>query len=353
MNRKRTHARPDGATPRAGSGDEGAPSSRSAREAPPSGSDASGALDDRELEAKLSALRGGRRSEAGQRRIASPIGYTRKHGGLPPTRKSLGQFWLEDPQAAREIVAALELQPGETVIEVGPGAGALTVPLLETGARVIAVEIDRRMVEVLRRLERDHPGLRVVHADILEADLSELAEGGRFSLTGNLPYHITSSLLFRLLDHARHHPGTLRRAVVMMQFEVARRIAAGPGESEYGILSVFTRLWGEPELAFTVPADRFRPAPKVDAGVLKLDFAAEPRYPLPHWPTFKRLVKGTFGKRRKMLRNSLPGIAKLGPWEGLDFDWSRRPQTLSAAEFSWLAERLVPHSAAHSEDQDG
>lgn len=298
-----------------------------------------------EVEAQLAALRNSGAPpdvDDSSSQLASPIGYTRKHGGLPPTKKSLGQNWLNDVFAAHSIVESLELSPGDAVLEVGPGGGALTEHLLETGAEVFAVEIDRRMTKVLEDTFRDHPRFHLEHADILQSEFEELVTRVPFSIVGNLPYHITSSLLFKILDQAREKPGTIRRVVLMVQYEVARRIISRPGDSEYSILSVFCRLWGEPELVLKVDRSQFRPPPKVDAGVIRFDIAAEPLHPLPHWPTFKRLVKGTFGKRRKMLRNSMPGIAQIGRWEDLEFDWTRRPQTLSTAEFAWLASRLIP-----------
>ncbi|MBD3165521.1 ribosomal RNA small subunit methyltransferase A [bacterium] len=280
--------------------------------------------------------------EAGEDRLAAPIGYARKHGGLPATKKSLGQNWLEDEDAVDAMVRTLSPQEGETVLEVGPGGGALTAALLETGAQVTAVEIDRRMVEYLEERYGKHDNFTLVHADILRESFSDLARENPFHLVGNLPYHITSSLLFNAMEYAIEHPGQIRSLLVLIQKEVAERIVAEPGSSEYGILSVFTRLWGEPELVRIVPRASFKPAPKVDAGILYLKMAAEPLYPLPHWPTLKRLVKGTFNKRRKMLRNSMPGIPHIGPWQDLDFDWTRRPQTVSAEEFARIAQQLIP-----------
>ncbi len=288
--------------------------------------------------------------EEDSERLAEPIGYFRKHGGLPAVKKSLGQNWLVDSSAAEEIVRSLSLSPGDRVIEVGPGGGALTSILLDTGAKVSAIEIDQRMVEVLKSKFESNDNIDIIHSNILTAEFLDITDGENFSLVGNLPYHITSSLLFKIMDHARINPGTLRRIVVMMQVEVAERIASPPGHSDYGILSVFTRLWGDPELVLKVDRSSFNPAPKVDAGVIRLDLAAYPRYPLPHWQTFKRLVKGTFHMRRKMLRNSLPTISQISDWKMIEFDWTRRPQTLSTEEFAWLAERLIP---LKDRDSDG
>ncbi|MCB2211290.1 16S rRNA (adenine(1518)-N(6)/adenine(1519)-N(6))-dimethyltransferase RsmA [bacterium] len=275
-------------------------------------------------------------------RLASPIGYTRKHGGLPPTKKSLGQNWLVDPDTTRAIAAALRASEGDLVVEIGPGTGALTEVLLENGYRVVALEIDRRMVDVLAERWPDHDRLTVIHADVMKADLSEITNGEPFCIVGNLPYNITSSLIFKLLEQFRTHPALISRIVILLQYEVALRLTAQPGASKASVLSLLLRYWGEPELALQVPKEVFQPMPKVDAGLLAMDISPEPLHPVDHWPTLLRLVKGTFAKRRKMLRNSVPGIVGLRPIEGIEFDWTRRPQTLSAADYAWLAEQLAP-----------
>ncbi|MBS1261567.1 MAG: Ribosomal RNA small subunit methyltransferase A [Calditrichaeota bacterium] len=308
-------------------------------------SGAGNGLSARELDEALNRLRD-TESEAGSEetgaRLAAPIGYVRKHGGLPPAKKSLGQNWLADPDVSREIASALGAGARDLVVEVGPGGGALTGALLATGAEIVALEIDSRMVETLADRWGDEDRLSVLHEDALRADLRAITGGRPYLLAGNLPYHITSSLLFKLLDEFRTRPGSVRRVVIIVQYEVARRLAAGPGDSEAGILSVLLRFWCEPELVQKVSRESFRPPPNVDAGVLKLDVSERPIHPVTHWPTVVRLVKGTFAKRRKMLRNSVPAIPHLRPIEGVEFDWSRRPQTLSAAEFAWLAEQLAP-----------
>lgn len=304
-----------------------------------------------EIEEQLRALRTGSPGEAQNReRLASPIGYGRKHGGLPPTKKSLGQNWLRDSFATQQIVQLLNLQPDDHVLEVGPGPGTLTQYLLQRGAAVTAVEIDMRMMNALQPLVEKHENLKLLHADVLQEDLHEVMGGNSFSLIGNLPFHITSSLLFQILDHARIYPGLIKRLVVMVQFEVAERIVAKPGDSEYSILSVFMGLFGKPRLALTVPRDQFTPPPKVDAGVLVMDIAEYPLYPLPDWLTFKRLVKGVFNKRRKMLRNTMPGIKNIASWQEIEFDWSRRPQTVSVEEYAWLASQLVPKNTRKQSD---
>ncbi len=308
-----------------------------------------GELSPAEIEKELAALGGPMVFEEEEEpRLATKIGYYRKHGGLPATKKSLGQNWLHDPFVTHDMANSLLVGKGDLIVEVGPGGGALTEALLETGADVLGVEIDQRMVGILNKKWKKEPRLKVLHADILQSDIAEITDGRDFVIVGNLPYHITSSLLFNLMDHARSNPGTLKRIVVLLQYEVANRIASKAGSSEYSILSVFLRMWGEPEFLMKVDRKKFTPPPKVHAGVIRLDVSEKPLYPLPHWPTFKKLVKGTFGKRRKMLRNSMAGIPNIGNWEAIDFDWTRRPQTLSAEEFANLAVKLIP-----KKDRDG
>jgi 16S rRNA (adenine1518-N6/adenine1519-N6)-dimethyltransferase len=308
-----------------------------------------GELSPAELEQQLAALGGPMVFEEEEEpRLATKIGYYRKHGGLPATKKSLGQNWLHDQFVTRDMANSLLVGKGDLIVEVGPGGGALTEALLTTGADILGVEIDQRMVGILRKRWKDEPRFSVLHADILQSDIAEITDGRDFVIVGNLPYHITSSLLFNLMDHARHNPGTLKRIVVLLQYEVAKRIAAKPGSSEYSILSVFLRMWGNPEFLMKVDRRKFTPPPKVDAGVIRLDVSEKPLYPLPNWAVFKGLVKGTFGKRRKMLRNSMPGVPNIGNWEAIDFDWTRRPQTLSAEEYANLAQLLIP-----KKDRDG
>lgn len=314
------------------------------------------ALSPEEIERQLASLGDASSEESEDSRLASPIGYVRKHSGLPATIKGLGQNWLLDAGVAMEMAARLGVKPGGLVVEVGPGPGALTEHLLAAGAEVIAVEIDRRMVDLLHERWAEEPRFTLLHKNILETDLHEATGGREFSLIGNLPYNITSSLLFALMDHAREHPGTLCRLMVMLQFEVAQRATALPGDSVYSKLAVFLRLWGDPELAMKVPKEQFTPPPKVDAGVIRMDVASEPRWPVPHYPTFRALVRGVFSKRRKMLRNTLPSIPHISLpetpdlEEALGFDLTRRPQTLSTEEFCTLAAKLVPKRSRHGND---
>lgn len=248
-------------------------------------------------------------------------------------RKRLGQNFLQDPNTARKIVAALTAGPSDPVVEIGPGMGALTAPLLERFPRLTALEVDERAVVLLR--ER-FPTLDVRQADVLATDWAALAakRGGALHVIGNLPYYITSPILFALLD-ARSH---LREAVVMVQQEVAERIVAVPRTKDYGILSVVFQLFAHPTLLFRVSRNVFFPKPDVTSAVLHLDFTAD--VPDVEEAHLRQVVRAAFNQRRKTLTNSL------GAWTRqqqlvLPDGWkNRRAEELAPAEFVQLARYL-------------
>jgi 16S rRNA (adenine1518-N6/adenine1519-N6)-dimethyltransferase len=265
-----------------------------------------------------------------------------REGGLR-ARHSMSQNFLADPDVLQAILDLADPQPGARVLEVGPGLGVLTGGLLGAGALVTAVELDRRLAERLRRQyasEIEDGLLRLVEGDILDQDLTVLVERP-YDVVANVPYHITSPILHRFLGGA----ATPRRLVLMVQREVADRIAAAPGAMSY--LSVFVQFKAAVRVVFPVPREAFEPAPEVESAVVeivpraggseRLDAAAEDGL----W----RLVQAGFHERRKKLRNVLSRQLSVPPGEverslaaaGIDGD--RRPQTLSVDE--WLALRLV------------
>lgn len=245
-------------------------------------------------------------------------------------KQSLGQNYLSDQNIAKKIVSSLEdpTENGLGVVELGPGLGALTRLLEEKYPKMVAVEIDDRAVEVLRDQYRN---VTVIHGDVLEIDYTKLGalRDVRLSVIGNLPYYITSQILFTLIDHHK----SVRRAVVTMQYEVAQRILAKPRTKEYGILSVVFQLYTKPKLAFKIPPTAFYPQPKVTSALVVLDFP-ENRKQLPVDSRKLRIVINTaFGKRRKMLRQSLKGILKAKNKE-LPEEWSsKRPEELDPHDF--------------------
>jgi 16S rRNA (adenine1518-N6/adenine1519-N6)-dimethyltransferase len=231
-----------------------------------------------------------------------------------------------------KIADAVGAPPDAPVVEIGPGEGALTAALLERYPHLTAVEVDPEAVD---HLAARFPGLRVRQADVLDLDWGVLAAeaGAPLWVVGNLPYYITSPILFSLLD-ARPH---VRRAVVMMQREVAERIVAAPGSKIYGILSVQLQLFARPALLFRVSRHVFRPKPDVESAVLALDFDVPDPEGVDSGP-LRHLVRTAFGQRRKMLRNSLAGLDAPHPLP--DAFATRRPESLAPAEFVALARAL-------------
>ncbi len=249
-------------------------------------------------------------------------------------KKSLGQHFLHDPNIIRKIAGTLRAPEGTAVVEIGPGAGALTEALLEQHPALTAVEIDERAVAYLRR---QLPALDVRHRDVLEVDWRALAEekGPPLYVVGNLPYQITSPILFDLLD-AR---ASLAEAVLMMQKEVAERLVAVPRTKCYGILSVLVQHCAAPELLFDVSRHVFHPKPRVTSAVVRLTFRREAEGQV-DFDALRTVVRAAFNQRRKMLRNSLRAWTKDRGLE-LPHDWGRkRAEALTPAEFVELTRYL-------------
>jgi 16S rRNA (adenine1518-N6/adenine1519-N6)-dimethyltransferase len=246
-------------------------------------------------------------------------------------RKRFSQNFLVDDGAIAAIVAAVAPRPGEPLVEIGPGLGALTAPLLAAAGRLHVIEIDR---DIVARLRRAYPADRlIVHeGDALEFDFAALGPGLR--VVGNLPYHISTPLLFRLADCA----DALADIHVMLQREVVGRMTAAPGDTEYGRLSVMLQYRFALQKLLQVPAQAFDPVPKVDSAVVRL----QPLRPLPHpaqdAALFARVVTAAFGQRRKVLRNSLAAYLDAADFERLGLDPGRRAQELGVAEFVRLAD---------------
>lgn len=266
-------------------------------------------------------------------------------------RHALGQHFLSDRGVAERTVALAGLPEGSTVLEIGPGRGALTEVLLAHGLRVVAVELDP---ELARRLEaRALPGLVVLRGNALRLDELPLPPGP-LPVVANLPYSTGTAILTRLLAS----PETFPRLVLMLQKEVAGRICAGPGSRAYGSLSVFVALHAEARLAFDVPPSCFAPPPKVDSAVVRLDVVPAARADVPDEAMFRRVVRGAFSQRRKTLRNALRGAfgAECADrlLERAALDPGRRAEELDLEEFAGLAraaDGLVP--AGGPADHDG
>jgi len=260
-------------------------------------------------------------------------------------RKSLGQHLLRRPGAARRIVEALDPVPGESVLEIGPGLGALTRVLLEQGLRVVAVERDPRLADELERRLGAGGSLEVCRGDILEVRLEDVCHrvgARRLKVIGNIPYRITSPILHWLLDQASH----LVVAVLTVQQEVGERVLARPGGSNYGSLTLAVERKAEAQKILTLPPQAFRPAPRVASMVLRLVPRRAPAVRVPDEDFLERLIRLGFSQRRKMLRTSL--LSRV-PWSARELgaaaaaaevSLTRRPQELSLEEFGRLSSAL-------------
>ncbi|HEU5324724.1 MAG TPA: 16S rRNA (adenine(1518)-N(6)/adenine(1519)-N(6))-dimethyltransferase RsmA [Candidatus Limnocylindria bacterium] len=279
-------------------------------------------------------------------RLAPPTpGQLRRLMGVERLRprKSLSQNFLTDPEALDAIVAAAELEPGDRVVEVGPGLGVLTRRLLAAGASVLAVELDPRLAAYLRRELGGVDGFELIEADALSLHPREMFPGEPFKVVANIPYHITSPLLHAFLEGER--PPEL--TVLLVQLEVAERVASPPGGMSY--LSVFAQNVAEAEVVARVPAAAFEPEPAVDSAVLRLRRRAEPYVaPGDGREPFYRVVQAGFRERRKQVHNGLTRELPVdrdaveAALAACDVARDRRPQTLSVPEWACLADRLAP-----------
>ena len=248
--------------------------------------------------------------------------------------KKFSQNFLTNVYYQQEIVKQLQIAPDDVIVEIGPGQGALTKHLLAAKPRrLIVVEIDERWVRLLK--DTFGAAVEIIHADILQIDLTSLSDDERrIKVIGNLPYHITSPILFHLIDAHR----SIERAVLMTQKEVARRISAEPGGKDYGILSVISRVYARVEYLFEIKRGNFFPAPNVDSAVLALNFFREiPDLDDSELALLRKIVRGTFNYRRKTLRNSLSRIFDKAFVYSLDSTiLAKRPEQLTVEDFKKL-----------------
>ncbi len=256
-------------------------------------------------------------------------------------RKRLGQHFLHDPGVIRRIVAAVDPRPEDRLLEIGPGLGAITLPLLEAAGRLDAVEIDRDLAAALEERTRGRGELRLHVGDALRFDLEGLPGGEPIRVVGNLPYNISTPLLFRLLAAHRR----IRDLHLMLQREVVERMQAGPGGREYGRLSVMTQLRCRVEPLFTIGRGAFRPPPKVESAFVRLVPLRTPPVAVADEARFAKLVTHVFSRRRKTLRNALRGLLEETEIRALGLDPGLRPERLSLAEFARLSAAWQPPPA--------
>lgn len=263
-------------------------------------------------------------------------------------KKGLGQNFLADQHHLEKIVNIAELSPTDTVLEIGPGLGVLSVLLTARAKSVVAAEIDPTMVDILKIELADRPNFHIVQASILDVDpadvlstyLPAFSSNDTYYVVANLPYYITSAIIQHLLE-APHPP---QRLVITVQKEVAQRIVAKPGQMS--VLAVSVQFYGRPKLCHTIPANAFVPPPKVDSAVLRIDRYEHPPVIVTDPASYFRVVKAGFSQKRKQLKNSLAaGLGKprteiVALMAATGIDPTRRPQTLSLAEWAALAEVL-------------
>lgn len=253
-----------------------------------------------------------------------------------PPKKSLGQHFLHDRGIIDGIVRAVNPKPGERLVEIGPGQGAITFPLLRAHGEMTVIEFDRDLIAPLTEAAQAHGALTIVHRDVLKVDFTELAEGGTLRLVGNLPYNLSSPILFHVLDHAP----VVHDMVFMLQKEVVDRMAAAPGSKVYGRLSVMLQAYCAVTPLFDVPPGAFRPPPKVDSAVVRLVPRDAATVGIDDPALFARVVRDAFGQRRKTLRNALSQVCDSAAIEAAGIRPELRAEQLPVADFIRLANAL-------------
>ena len=262
-------------------------------------------------------------------------------------KKHLGQHFLHEQGIIRKIVQAVDPQPGDRLVEIGPGQGAITFPLLDRHGALTVIEFDRDLIAPLTEAAKPHGALTIVHRDVLEVDFTALAGGadpaaaGQIRLVGNLPYNLSSPILFHALDHA----AAIRDMHFMLQKEVVDRMAAGPGSKVYGRLSVMLQAYCRVVPLFKVPPGAFSPPPKVDSAVVRMVPRAPSEIGVADPKRFAHVVRAAFGQRRKTLRNALQGVADTAMIEAAGLRPDARAEQIDVAGFVRLANLPVPPAA--------
>jgi 16S rRNA (adenine1518-N6/adenine1519-N6)-dimethyltransferase len=252
-------------------------------------------------------------------------------------KKQLGQHFLHDEGIIERIVRAVDPRAGDHLVEIGPGQGAITIPLLRRIGAMTVIEFDRDLLAHLRAIGGVDQTLAVIHADVLNVDFTALADGGLLRLVGNLPYNISSPILFHALDHA----ASIRDMHFMLQKEVVDRMAATPGGKVYGRLSVMLQACCEVIPLFDVPPTAFRPPPKVDSAVVRLLPRAAESIGIDDRALFGRVVRDAFGQRRKTLRNALSALCDDSDFDATGVRPGARAEELAVRQFVALANHLA------------
>lgn len=260
-----------------------------------------------------------------------------------PPKKNLGQHFLTDQEIISKIVLAVKPQPGDFLVEIGPGQGAITFPLLKKHGALTVIEFDRDLITPLMESAEGIGDLTIIHKDVLKVDFSKLAaDRPAIRLVGNLPYNISTPILFHVLEHAP----AVRDMHFMLQKEVIDRMAAEPGSKVYGRLTVMLQARCEVIPLFMVPPHAFRPPPKVDSAVVRLVPLASDKIQIQDSVLFETLVRDAFGQRRKTIRNAMQAVCSGADIEAVGLRPDARAEQLAVSDFIKLANFLASKVAA-------
>jgi len=252
-------------------------------------------------------------------------------------RKRFGQNFLHDPGVIERIVRSIHPKPDDAIVEIGPGLGAITEEILAVNPKLQVVELDRDLIPVLRTKFFNYPEFRIHEADALKFDFRQLTDGKPLRIIGNLPYNISTPLIFHLLSQT----GVVQDMHFMLQKEVVQRMAAVPGDNNYGRLGIMTQYFCKVQPLFEVGPDAFRPAPKVDSAIVRLVPHTELPYPAKDLGTLQAVVRTAFNARRKTLRKALGGMVSVDQLQALGINDGLRPENLSLADYVSIADFLV------------
>lgn len=256
-------------------------------------------------------------------------------------RKRFGQNFLHDAHIIERIVKAILPQQDQCLVEIGPGQGAITAPLLDTGAQLTAIEIDRDLAALLQTRYQNNENFKLIEMDVLKFDFSTLChQPKQLRIMGNLPYNISTPLLFHLLQYQQ----LIHDMVFMLQLEVVERLAAKPGSGSYGRLSVIMQYHCKVELLFKVPPGAFVPQPKVDSAIVRLTPHLELPFVAHDLTRFALIVKSAFGQRRKTIRNTLRDLVTIEQLQSLQLDPTLRAENLSVSDYVRIANLPVEPS---------
>jgi len=252
-------------------------------------------------------------------------------------RKRFGQNFLHDPGVIERIIRAIHPKPDEAIVEIGPGLGAITEEILAVNPKLQVVELDRDLIPVLRTKFFNYPEFRIHEADALKFDFSQLVDEKPLRIVGNLPYNISTPLIFHLLSQT----GVVQDMHFMLQKEVVQRMAAVSGDNNYGRLGIMTQYFCKVQPLFEVGPGAFRPSPKVDSAIVRLVPHAQLPHPAKDLGTLQAVVRTAFNARRKTLRKALGGLVTIEQLQALGINDGLRPENLSLADFVSIADLLV------------